>query len=33
MENEDSELTDSDEDGNEKSNFKFEETDWFQGVY
>ena len=33
MENEDSELTNSDDDDEEKSHFQFEETDWFQGVH
>ena len=33
MDNEDSYLTDSDDDHKEKSHFHFEETDWFQGVH
>ena len=33
MDNEDSDLTDSDDDDKEKSHFQFEETDCFQGVH
>ena len=33
MENEDSNLTNSDDDEKEKSHFQFEEIDWFQGVH
>ena len=33
MENKDSELTNSEEDGNENSHLQFEGTDWLQGVY
>ena len=32
MENEDSDLIDSDNDDEENSHLQFEETDWFQGV-
>ena len=33
MENEDSDLTDSDDDDKEKSHLQFDETYWFQGVH
>ena len=33
MDNEDSDLTNSDDDDEEKSYFQFEETDWSQGVH
>ena len=33
MDNEDSDLTNSDDNDIEKSHFQFEETDWFQGVH
>ena len=33
MENEDSDLIDSDNDDEENSHLQFEETDWFQGVH
>ena len=33
MDNEDSALTDSDDDGSKKSNFHFGETYWLEGVH
>ena len=33
MDNKDSDLTKSDDDGKEKSHFQFEETYWFQGLH
>ena len=33
MENKDSDFTNSDDDGKEKSHFQFEETYWFQVVH
>ena len=33
MENKDSNLSNSDNDYEEKSHFQFEEIDWFQGVH